>query len=117
MSYDLDIESLNKEIESKEKIIKVLESLERLNQNVDFKKLIYNFILKDQVLEFNKQLSNFNLTKEERNKVILTLTSLSTLQSYLDSIIISGNLAKDNINDDKLKLSELRQQKMRNIDE
>ena len=84
MTHDLE-----KDLETNKHKLSVVESLQRLSYNTDYKNVFNNYVFNSLLLSYNRDLANFNLTNEQRNTIILKLTAISTLQQELESLLSS----------------------------
>lgn len=84
MTHDLE-----KDLEINKHKLNVVESLQRLSYNTDYKNVFNNYVFNSLLLSYNRDLANFNLTNEQRNTIILKLTAISTLQQELESLLSS----------------------------
>lgn len=82
MTHDLE-----KDLEVNKNKLTVVESLERLSYNTDYKNVFHNYVFKSLLLSYTKDLANFNFTNDQRNTIILKLTAISTLQQELESLL------------------------------
>lgn len=81
------IDDLEKDLEKSKYELTIVESLQRLVNNSDYKNVFDKYFFNSLLLNYNKELANFSLTNEQRNIIILKLTAISTLQVELESLL------------------------------
>lgn len=94
MTHDLE-----KDLEFNKHKLTVVESLQRLSYNTDYKNVFNNYIFNSLLLSYNRDLANFSLTNEQRNVTILKLTAISTLQQELEGLLSSKETLVQSIKD------------------
>lgn len=83
------IHDLEKDLEKYKHKLTVIESLERLSYNTDYKNVFNNYMFNSLLLGYTKELANFSLTNEQRDTIILKLTAISALQQELESLLFN----------------------------
>ena len=94
MTHDLE-----KDLEFNKNKLSVVESLQRLSFNIDYKNVFNNYMFNSLLLSYNKDLANFSLTNEQRNTIILKITAISTLQQELESLLSNKETLVQSIKD------------------
>lgn len=82
--------------------IQLSESLERLQQNPDFKKVINEFYLKKFVILKSYDLSCYSKHTTEFEQIQNQIVAVGLFKSFLDEIIQHGQLARTSLEELKL---------------
>ena len=76
--------------------LNLLDSLERLRHNQDFKKLVTNYYCQELPLEVMTELNQFTTSSESYAEKVRILDSVSVFKAFLNQLEEEGQTIKDN---------------------
>lgn len=82
--------------EYEKRSIDLLDKLERLKHNQDFKSVFINYFSKEYALNVVNELNQFPINSDAYNEKIRVLDSISMFNKFLDELENEGQIAKDN---------------------
>lgn len=90
----------NNEFEAKQDYLQSIslgENTERLLVNLEFKKVIMDYYLKDLVIKLTKELVNYSVNTPEHNEIVRQLDAISLFDNFLHELITEGQLAREDL--------------------
>lgn len=90
----------NNEFEAKQMYLYDIDlgnATERLLVNIDFKKVILDYYLKDLVIKLSKELANYSVNTPEHNEIVRQLDAISLFDNCLFNLKLKGQLAQEDL--------------------